>query len=480
MTTMTTLLQEGKIAYQKGDYFNAIRTYIQAQKLDQKKEEPYLLLGCLYLDLKQISSALKIYQKGLKNIPKSEKIHIELGHLYLESIKDYLQSIFYFSKAIKLNPANIYTFFDLCKAYEYQNSPDDALKVLSIIESGFELTSETKLKLATQYAHLGKSAEAERYFQAVLTEDPSNESARWHLSYLQLRHKDFHQGLKNFEARLSNEYKNSKAYNWNVQQLSGKHILLIAEQGLGDTIQFARYIPLLKQLGAKVTLKCQDSLVSLMQSSFDIDLIAESSFPSDFDYDYSCPLMSLPYKLNLSEEKIYANTPYLKVSPEKQFETKVILQETNRLNIGLTWKGNPLSSFEPQRSISLENLRPLWNRDHTNYYILQKTLSEQDHALLDSELKSVCLMEKLHTFLDTAAIIEQLDLVITIDSAVAHLAGALGKKTFLILPAYADWRWFDDTTKTPWYPNTTIFKAKQGKSIDVVINQVCKELKELK
>jgi tetratricopeptide (TPR) repeat protein len=255
---------------------------------------------------------------------------------------------------------------------------------------------------------------------------------------------------------------------WSGQDLRGKTLLLRSEQGLGDTMQFVRYAPLVKALGGTVHLKVHSGLESVVRGLAGVDRIFDrDELPTEFDYYIH--LASLPYVLGTDIDSIPAQVPYLHVPADRLQKWRSKFAETTGRRIGLVWAGNPEHQVDRHRSIPLQTLLPLFQIEDAHYYSLQKGPAADQLKAFPSMENLTDLAPELVDFGDTAAVISCLDLVLCVDTAVAHLAGALGKPVWLMLPTPADWRWLERREDSPWYPTMRLFRqSERGRWVDVV------------
>jgi hypothetical protein len=257
---------------------------------------------------------------------------------------------------------------------------------------------------------------------------------------------------------------------WRGEAIDGKTILLHSEQGLGDAIQFCRYAPLVAARGARVILEVDKRLGDLMASLAGVSQVvtAGETLP---DFDLHCPLLSLPLAFDTDLETIPAETAYLRAPPNKQAEWGARLGAKHSCRVGLAWSGNAAHKRDELRSIELNALLPLLNTGATIVSI-QKDLRPADATVLGGHRDIVQIAERLADFSDTAALVSNLDLVITVDTSIAHLAGALGRPVWVLLPYLPDWRWLLDRDTSPWYPTARLFRQDQTRSWDRVIQNV--------
>ena len=256
---------------------------------------------------------------------------------------------------------------------------------------------------------------------------------------------------------------------WDGSPLLGRTILLHAEQGFGDAIQFARYAPLVAQRGGTVVVECHPQLVQLIQTIDGIQTVVPFGAPLP-PFNCQAPLLSLPRIFETTLQSIPSRCPYMAVRDEYLKKWAALIStHSASLRVGLVWAGK--SYPDPLRSCRLAELAPLALLHNVTFYSLQLGAGSEQAASPPSGMTLIDLTDQIHDFANTAALIDQLDLVIGIDTAVAHLAGALGKPVLLLLPFAPDWRWLLHRSDSPWYPTMRIFRQKQpGDWSDAILN----------
>jgi len=262
---------------------------------------------------------------------------------------------------------------------------------------------------------------------------------------------------------------------WSGQELGGKTVLLWSEQGFGDFIQFIRYAPLLKRQGAKVFAFVRDELRELAQSLVDVDLVLG---PNDGcpPFDYYINLLSIPRVLGTDLSSIPHETPYLFADPDRSAWWSGKFRSDPLLKVGLVWAGSSTHLRDRYRSLKLERLAPVLDVPGVRFFSLQKGAAATALKATKWADRVVDLEPHLMSFADTAAAIANLDLVIAVDTAVAHLAGALGKPVWTLIPKPADWRWLEDRDDTPWYPTMRLLRQRIAGDWDQVIARTKAEL----
>ena len=265
---------------------------------------------------------------------------------------------------------------------------------------------------------------------------------------------------------------------WTGQELRGKTILLRAEQGIGDVVQFIRYAPHVKALGARVLLQLRDGLGELPKTFPGIDEVLDGNRPFPA-FDYYAHLMSLPAVFGTELACVPAAVPYLQNEPARRARWSARLGNGAAFKVGLVWAGDANHLRDRYRSIALAALGPLADVAGVQFYSLQKGAAATQIGGPPAGMGIDDLGPELDDFADTAAVLDQLDLVISVDTSVAHLAGALGKRVWMLLPTPADWRWLTEREDTPWYPTMRLFRQRQQGDWAEVVQRVGQELRDL-
>lgn len=337
---------------------------------------------------------------------------------------------------------------------------------------------------AGTYASMHRKAEASAAFDAALAVDGNNAETHFELSLFLLRNGDLAAGWKEYEWRwrkadFTSRPRNFSQPQWDgTQSLPGKTILLHAEQGLGDTIQFCRFAAIVRAHGARVVLEVQRPLVNLMRSLDGVDvLIAQGDASPDFDLH--CPLLSLPGALSTTLETVPAKLPYLAPTSEVAAGWAGRLLEDKSWRVGLAWAGSRTHKYDRARSLLLAQLNDLLAVPGVRFYSLHHELSEEDARRVDATPNLIAFGDELTGFDATAGLAAQLDLVISVDTSLAHLAGALGRPLWLLLGYTPDWRWLLDRVDSPWYPGARLFRQRAPGAWDEVLARVAGELRSI-
>ena len=331
------------------------------------------------------------------------------------------------------------------------------------------------LNLGNTLRDLKLMTDAQTAYNKAIALKPDYADAYWNQSLLLLSRGDFEQGWKLFEWRWKSVLQDLKREFpqplWlGGEPLAGKAIFLYGEQGLGDSIQFCRYAKMVADLGARVILEVPKPLVSLLCGLAGVSELVEWGAPLPA-FDFQCPLLSLPLAFNTTVSTIPANVPYLTADVAKSRYWREKLGETSKLRVGLVWAGGfrpdqpELWSLNKRRNIPLAQLAPL-KHSGIEFFSLQKGQpAESDLAALMRQNwdgpRLIDFTNELHDFSDTAALIDNLDLIISVDTSIAHLAGALAKPVWILNRYDIDWRWLTDRDDSPWYPTATLFTQQQ-------------------
>ena len=402
--------------------------------------------GTALTELNRNDEALRAFDKALALDPGMAEALSRRGGV-LTKLKRYDEAFADFDKALALRP-------DLAPAW---GGRGDAL---------FELRRYDEALAAYETASALKPDFAETQFSE---------------GFIQLLRGDLALGWKGYEARWdTRQYagarRNFTQPMWSGGDIAGKTLLIHAEQGLGDTIMMARYAPMAAARGAKVVLEAQPALVPLMQSVEGVaQVVAKGAMLPAFDIH--CPIMSLPLAFGTDLATIPAATPYLKAPADALARWRSRLPSVG-FKVGLAWAGNPNHGKDNERSIPLKDILPASSVDGASFFSLQKDLREGDQDVLKANPQIVNLGAEIKTFLDTAAIMMSLDLVISVDTAVAHLAGALGKPVWVLQPTNPDWRWLLERSDSPWYPTARLFRQTSDGDWRSVVDEVRAELRK--
>jgi tetratricopeptide (TPR) repeat protein len=453
----------GLIAHRQQDYDRAVKCFTQAIALQPLNATPYYNLGLTLQERKEYATALRLYQMALELQPANVKILNNQG-IVLKELKRYEQALSSYAQAITLDPRYARSYVNRAGTWLRLGNVDAAL---ADCDRAIQLQAdhvEAWFNRAFVLAEGGRHADAITGYQYVLTLDPHHAMAQFALSLCYLITGNLLHGWQQYEWRWQDQSLGIKKPTlpqpeWDGHcSLLGKKILVYFEQGLGDTLQFCRFVQPLKQQGAEVILLVQPVLQDLVQSlDPGMQVVSGGQLP---EVDYLAPLLSLPLLLGIGLAELPTASGYLHASAERLQHWQQRLGPQLKLRIGLAWRGNSVHKNDHNRSLSLAALLQALP-EQFDYVCLQKDLDADERQRLQSRPDIRVFSDELTTFSDTAALCQQLDLVISVDTSVAHLAGALGKPLWVLLPFNPDWRWLLERTDSPWYPDATLLRQPE-------------------
>jgi len=461
----------GVIRLQQGEPEAALSLLRTATACRPASAEAWNALANTLQALGRHEEAAERYRRALALQPRFAYGHNNLGNSYLAlgRVEDAAAS---FRTAATLVPKLAVAHSNLGNALMELGRPDEALQC-------YQAATELNPDVGGIHNNAGKALvvlnrheEAAARFVRASDLDPSLAQARLNLALARLSLGDYTAAWPDYEARWQiSTYSRPREYPqplWDGRaDLAGKTILLYFEQGLGDTIQFARYVPLLAQRGARVLLEGPRPLLRLFASlAGAAALLAPGDPPPDFDFH--APLLSLPLAFQTTLETIPGGVPYLQAPPVR----------TN-YSIGLCWAGNPDNPTDRERSIPLRALVPLLRIPGASFLSLQKVLREGDEEILAQFGNiDVARIRDCTDFADTAALVAGLDLVIAVDTSLAHLAGAMARPVWVLLKFSAHWAWLRHRQDSPWYPTARLFRQPRPGDWSSVIEEAAKTLAE--
>jgi len=446
-----TLFFEGARHLQAERPAEAERAFRAAVAFAPDLAEAWSNLGLLLEEGDQDAEAEACYRRALALHPHIAETHVNLGGL-LARHKRFDDAEAAYAQALQLDPTQPGTWSNLGVLYASQRLDD----------------------------------EAEACFERALEMAPQLPRARFNLGVLRLRQGRLEEGWQGLEARdwYAGLNRQLRCPRWSGRALDGRSVLIGYEVGHGDMVQFSRYAALLKVRGAgPVTLLCHPALKRLFASLAGVDDVLGFDAPwPDAQWDVWLPLMSLPFHFDTRLDTIPARLPYLRAEPALVQRWAAELPPRPALRVGLAWKGNPRFENDADRSLaSLAVLAPLWRVPGVQFVSLQKGAGEDEAANPPSAQPLLHVGGRMSDFADAAAIMDQLDVVIAVDTAMAHLAGALNKPCWLLLPRYqTDWRWFEDRADSPWYPGVMrLFRQAEPGDWQPVVTALVQALQAL-
>lgn len=436
--------------------------------------------GAVLNELKRTEEAIASYDRAIAIRPDHAGAHFNRGNA-LKDLSRMVEAVASYDRAIALKPGNAETYCNRGNALMGLNRLEEAISDYEKALAARPEFGEACSNLGSALIQLNRVDEAiARYDQAIKIK-PGHANAYWNKSLALLLQGNFKDGWELYEWRWKNENSQLKPRNfpqplWLGQEsLKEKTILLHGEQGLGDSIQFCRYATMVKASGARVLLEAPKALTGLMRKLAGVDELIEKGKPLPA-FDYHCPLLSLPLAFKTDSNSIPSSTSYLSSDSDRRSEWSRKLGVTKKIRVGLAWSGRKTHKNDHNRSLALdEMLRYL--PAQFEYISLQKEVRESDWATLrTSNIRH--FGAQISDFTDTAALCDLMDIVISVDTSVAHLAGALGKPTWVLLPHVPDWRWMLEREDSPWYPSMDLFRQDGTRHWAPVLERVAIKLRQ--
>ncbi|MFA5631971.1 MAG: tetratricopeptide repeat protein [Porticoccaceae bacterium] len=440
--------QTGLVHYQQNELKAAISSFRKALEIQADDVRSLLQLGICHSDLKQFKKAKHYCQQVVELDPGIDQAWAHLGKACVET-DEFEEGIYYFQQAFKLAKKTAYA-----------------------------------RGLAKGYRKSGRHTYARNILRQVLSEHPDDHEARFSLGWSLMHLEDFPEALSCLESRLHLAEVESFRQRlapifalpaYNGEDLRGKSLLLFTEQGFGDNIQFARYIRLLRPKVGKLVLWCREGLGELFRHNFDLDFVTEnlSEIPP---VDFRLPLMSIPHFFDNRLDAIDKGLPYLTAPPGVCDESAFAVEG---LKVGLVWGAEPRGFDYDQKRVPLSQLAPLFDVPGVRWFSFQVGHDRKELASFKFRERIVDLGDGLVTFADTARALEKMDLVISCDTSVAHLAGAMGKPTWVMLKMQPDWRWQSDGESSRWYPGSKLYRQYARNEWSSVVRRIRAALAEL-
>ncbi|MEP7030698.1 MAG: tetratricopeptide repeat-containing glycosyltransferase family protein [Pseudolabrys sp.] len=425
----------------------------------------------------RFADALTSYDSVLALVPNAPEILNNRGNT-LCALRRPAEALASFDAALKRVPGDPVTCNNRGNALLDMNRADEALKSFDQALARAPDYTQALVNRGNALQCLGRNSEALASFERAITLDPQLADAHWNKGLLLLSLGDFDNGWHGYEWRLKRAATPARDFQqpqWRGENIQGKTILLHAEQGFGDSIQFLRYVPMVAMRGAKIVLELPDALIPLLGPVNGVAAVVNRDQARPW-VDLHCSLLSLPLAFGTTLATIPERPDFLRVPDDRASKWRARLPRNCARRIGLVWSGKPTHNNDHNRSIALSRLAPLRALSGVTFVSLQREFNEADRAELAQWPGLVRLEDELSDFADTAAVIAELDLVIAVDTAVAHLAASLGKPVWILLPQVLDWRWMLDREDSPWYRSARLFRQTTLGNWDSVIARVALEL----
>jgi tetratricopeptide (TPR) repeat protein len=429
----------------------------------------------------RFEEAVAHYRSALVLAPRHPEILYNLGNAFLE-LGRFDDALAGYDEVLAIDPSHVGARVNRGNALLRLNRPADALASYDVALAAMPGHPQILTNRGHALRRLDRPHEALSDFEAALIKAPEFPEGHFEVALTRLLLGDFASGWKAYEwrwktAAFADKRRQFSAPLWlGDAPVAGKTTLLHAEQGFGDTIQFIRYAPLLAARGARVVCEVQPELKPLLSQLDGIEVIAKGATLPRFDLH--CPLLSLPLAFGTQLETIPASTSYLAAPAERIAYWRDRLP-LDRPRAGFVWSGSPAHKNDANRSIPLARLAALFERLPFSCFSLQREWRDADRETMQGIANLIDLGPELADFADTAAVISLLDVVVSVDTAVAHLAGALGKPVVILLPLAPDFRWLRERSDTPWYPTAKLLRQPAFGDWDSVIAGLANELRKV-
>lgn len=467
----------GVVLQNLGDLDGSVACQVRAIELRPDLAEAHNNLGLLLKQLGKPEEARAHYERAIILKPNYVEALCNLGVLLQHQDRPQ-ESLDSFLKALSLRP-------DFAPAFDNLGNTLRQMGRLEESAACHKRAIEIAPRFAVAHNNLGVTLRKQGLLSAAreshdraLALQPSVPDFRWNLALIDLLEGKFEAGWLGYESRHERTENRPRSFSqplWRGESLDGKAVLLHSEQGLGDSIQFLRYVPMVSAAGGKVILNVPASLRRLAEMLPGVQHITVDSDPLP-SFDFHAPLMSLPLAFKTRLESIPGEVPYLQV-PEDALQTaQAIPWDAKKVRVGLVWSGNPKCTEDQNRSLKLEHFQSLFGLESCAFYSLQIGGAADQIAAFEGGIFD--LRAAIHDFADTAALMTHLDLIITADTSVAHLAGALARPTWTLIPFAPDWRWLMEREDSPWYPTMRLFRQTTFGDWSLVMDRVLRELSQ--
>jgi Tfp pilus assembly protein PilF len=428
----------------------------------------------------RLEEAAALLRRAHEADPGNVAALVNLGNA-LSALGRHAEAAALYGQALAIEPGRAGTLVNLGNALQAQDRPLEAIELYDRALALAPRLAQAHNNRGNALRALNRHAEAIAAFGRALEINPELADAHLNEGLARLGIGDFAAGWPKYEWRdrraAAAPRPASPAPRWRGdEQLAGKVILLHAEQGLGDTIQFLRYAPLVARKGARVIAEVQQPLKALAEGLRGVERVIAQGDPRPA-FELQCSLLSLPLAFGTRLETIPAEIPYLAAAPERIAQWRARLGEQRAFRVGIVAAGRPGHRNDRNRSMPMARLAgALLAPDELELVSLQPALDERDARALGSRAGFVSLAGQLKDFSDTAAVVSLMDLVVSVDTAVAHLAGAMGKPVWILLPHSPDWRWLLEREDSRWYPSARLFRQAQIGDWQPVLERVRREL----
>jgi len=468
----------GVALQQQGKTETAISCYQELLTMQPDHAAAHANLGLLYHESKKPDKAEVHARQAIILQADNAPAHNTLGLVYLDQ-EHYSEAVDCFRRAIRLDPGYAQGHYNLGLALLRSGDPEKAARCFQLALTLQPDNPDVLNDLGSACKAMGNYALALQHYSRAIQANPDHAEAHWNRSLVLLLTGNYAEGWKEYEWRWKSANRLPRRIAgpaWQGEPLNGCRILLYNEQGLGDGIQFIRYAPVLKALGATVIAEVPGELARVLATCTGIDqvIVQGEDLPA---FDIHAPLMSLPRLLNTREETIPAGIPYLYPPQDSNAVISRLCEDSQRgLRAGIVWAGNPQHPNDRNRSCPARHLSSISNLPGVQLFSLQKGARAPELDTIEFAGSIIDLAGHFRDFADTAQALGHLDLLITVDTSVAHLAGAMGRPVWVMLPFVPDWRWQLNRNDSPWYPSMRLFRQPRPGDWTSVIESIRKDL----
>ena len=478
----------GNALRDQGRRAEAIECYRRALRIQPHYASAHFNLGMAFTDQQRAADAAECFRQALRIDPQFANGYYYLGNALKDQGK-FGEAIACYRQAIRIDPAHANAHHNLGTILTDQGELAEAAlcyrQALRIDPRHVDARSNLGVLLYKQ----GSYAESAAQFDQALRLDPNHVGARFNRSMLWLLTGNFDKGWPEYEFRDRQpmaDQRNFTQPRWQGEPLAGKTILLHAEQGMGDTVQFIRFAARVKQQGGTVLFESQPALLPILGGVTGVDQLLPRGRPLPM-FDVQAPLLSLPGIFHTTLDTIPADMPYLRANPDRvQYWQKELacipecnppgVQASAAFKVGIAWQGNPKNKDDSNRSLPLNQFETLARLTEVSLLSLQVGPGSEQVAAAPFPIVDLGQRFDPHSLEDLAAVLMNLDLVVTVDSVVAHVAGALGVPVWVLLRFSADWRWLLERADSPWYPTMRLFRQQRAGDWPHVLERVKEEL----
>ena len=480
MPEVTDIINVGFSFHQDGKLDDAENAYMEALSLDSENAELYNLIGVLKLQKGEIGTAIEYVEKAFAKRPESYFLET-LFQAYIRNC-DYKKIVAKEDYVIKTFPHNFSLLFNLGLAFKNLRQNIKAIKYYEKALREDPSSYQGWFNLAHLYSIEAQTHNAVSALKICNKLKPNDDETEYFLGIALMRTKNYKKGLKYFEKRIARTgalavqnktYPNKARYDniWKGENIKNKTLFVYYEAGFGDVIMFCRYLPLAKQRCKKLIFSCQKQLSPLIKENVQlgVDEVIDSYIPESLiDFDAHIPLMSLPYVLGLTGNDVFISSEgYLHANQAKYEDFKTKYFNNEKIKIGIKWQGN--TYYDTDRVIPTEKFIPLTKINNTQFYSFQTFEGSEDISKLND---IVDIGQNLTNFSQTAAYLQNLELVICNDTSLAHLAGALGIPCWVLLPYEVNWRWHTDLSVCDWYDSVKLFRQSSMGNWDNIFEEI--------